>query len=163
MTTPTKRLIAIVIGLALIATACSAAGEAAEGATEAVAAVEANETAYIEAFLAKDLDIFMDTMTEHLVFVDGTFGDYFEGKNAVRSMYSNVIKFVDPDASGVLGQFVSADGRRAISTWEWIGSNCCGEPFDLATALIHEYRDGKIVRKTVCYPSPDTCSRLMGS
>lgn len=160
MTTPTRRLIAIVTGLALIATACSAVGEAAEEPLEAVAA---NETAYIETFLAKDLDGLMDTMTEDVVWVDETFGDYIEGKAAVRSMYSFVIKFADPDASEVLDRFVSADGTRATSTWDWIGTNGFGKSFDLPIALIHEYRDGKIVKETAYYASPDAYSQLMGS
>ena len=163
MTTPTRRLIGIAAGLALIAGACSAASEAAEGAIEAVPAVEANETAYIETFLAKDLDGLMDTMTEDVVWVDETFGDYIEGKDAVRNMYSLVIKFADPDASGVLDRFVSADGTRATSTWDWIGTNGLGKSFDLPIALIHEYRDGKIVKETAYYASPDAYSQLMGS
>ena len=125
--------------------------------------MEANETAHIEAFLAKDIDAIMDTYTEDGVYVDETFGDYFEGKDAIRRMFSFVIVLTDPDVSGVLDRFVSEDGTRAASTWEWSGSNFCGESFDLPFVLIDEYRDNKIVRQTIYYASPDAYSQLMGS
>ena len=67
-----------------------------EGAAEAIAAVEANETAHNEAFLAKDLDALADTWTEDYIFVDETFGDYVEGKAANRALNANVIKWADP-------------------------------------------------------------------
>lgn len=130
---------------------------------DAVAAVEANEAAYTKAFYAHDLDAFMDTYTDDAVFIDETFGDHFEGKAAIRSMYANVIRFSDPDLSEVLDLFVAGDGTTATSTWEWVGTNGFGKPFHLPTALIHEYRDGKIARETVYYASRDAYNQLMGS
>jgi ketosteroid isomerase-like protein len=129
----------------------------------AIAAVEANETAYIDAFYAQDLDAFMDTFTDDAVFIDETFGDYFEGKAAIKSMYRNVITFADPEQSEVVDLFVAEDGTFAGQAAEWIGTNFYGNPFDLPTAVIHEYRDGKIVKETIYYASPDAYGQLMGS
>jgi len=137
-------------------TACS-------DSSEPIATVEGNETAYIEAFLQKDLDALMETMAEDVVFVDETFGDHLVGKAAVRSMYVDVITFGDPGASGVLNRFVSPDASFAASTWDWIGTNAFGKPFDLPIVLVHEYRDGKIVKETTYYASPDAYGQLMGS
>ena len=151
----------------MLAAGCSSApsaeSEADAEAVEAVAAVKANETAYIEAWMAKDLDALMDTMTEDVIWVDETYGDYIEGKAAVTGMYSFVIEFSDPDGTGVLDRFVSEDGGRAASTWEWNGTNAYGKTFDLPIALIHEYRDGKISKQTAYYASPDAYDQLMGS
>ncbi len=162
MTTTTKRTLAFVIGLALIVSACSTATEAGEGTADAVAAVDANEAAYIEAFFAQDLDAFMDAYTDDAIFVDETFGDYFEGKAAIKSMHRNVIQFADPEQSEVVELFVADDATFAASTWEWIGTNFYGNPFDLPLALIHEYRDGRIAKETIYYASPDAYSQLMG-
>jgi len=127
-----------------------------DGATGVIAAVEANETAHIEAFLSEDLDALMDTYTEDAIWVDETYGDYFVGKPRVRSMLSSVMGFTDPNASGVLERFVAEDGTFAASTWEWIGTNAFGTPFDLPYVLIDEYRDGKIAKQTIYYASPDS-------
>lgn len=156
MNTSIRQLLVIVTAVGLTVTACS-------DPSEATTAVEANETAYIEAFLQKDLDALVDTMTEDVVWVDETFSDCIEGKAAVRSMYSSVIRLGDPAVSGVLDRFVSADGTRAASTWEWIGTNALGKSFDLPIVLIHEYRDGKIVKETAYYASPDAYGQLADS
>jgi steroid delta-isomerase-like uncharacterized protein len=129
----------------------------------AVASVEANETAYIEAFFAQDLDALMDTFTDDAVFIDETFGDHIEGKTRIRGMYTNVITFADPDQSELIDGFVADDATFAASTWDWIGTNAYGNPFHLPTALIHEYRDGKIAKETVYYASPDAYGQLKGS
>jgi steroid delta-isomerase-like uncharacterized protein len=155
----TKRALLLAAALLLIAGCGSGADETAE----IIAAVEANETAYIEAWQAQDLDALMDVYTDDVVFVDETFGDYIEGKDRVRSMYSYIIKFADPDGKDVFVRFVSPDGKWAASTGEWVGTNFNGNRFDLPTALIHEYRDGKIVRETVYYASPDARAQLSGS
>ena len=133
-----------------------------EGAAEAIAAVEANKTAHNEAFLAKDLDALADTWTEDYIFVDETFGDYVEGKAANRALNANVIKWADPDKTRVLDRFVSEDGTFAVSTWEWIGTNYVGNPFDLPFAMVAEYRDDKISKQTIYYASPDAYGQLMG-
>jgi len=133
-----------------------------EGAAEAIAAVEANETAHNEAFLAKDLDALADTWTEDYIFVDETFGDYVEGKAANRALNANVIKWADPDKTRVLDRFVSEDGTFAVSTWEWIGTNYLGNPFDLPFVMVAEYRDDKISKQTIYYASPDARSQLLG-
>jgi steroid delta-isomerase-like uncharacterized protein len=134
----------------------------ADANAEAIAAVEANEAAYLEAFLAKDLDAFMDTFTDDAVFIDETFGDHLEGRAAVRGMYTHMIKLADPDLSEELDLYVTGDGTTATSTWEWIGTNAYGDPFHLPLALIHEYRDGKIARETVYYASRNAYNQLMG-
>jgi len=133
-----------------------------EGAAEAIAAVEANETAHNEAFLAKDLDALADTWTEDYIFVDETFGDYVEGKAANRALNANVIKWADPDKTRVLDRFVSEEGTFAVSTWEWIGTNAFGKPFDLPFVMVAEYRDGKIAKQAIYYASPDARSQLLG-
>ncbi len=147
-------LVVLVVALLAIA-GCSS--------SDPTASVEANEAAYAEAFFAKDLDAFMDTFTDDVVFIDETYGDHFEGKAAVRGMYANVITFADPEQSEVIDLFVADDGMFAASTWEWFGTNAYGNPFHLPTALIHEYRDGRIARETVYYASPDAYGQLMGS
>jgi hypothetical protein len=48
------------------------------------------ESARLEAFFAQDLDGFMDAYTDDAIFVDETFGDYLEGKAAIKSMYRNL-------------------------------------------------------------------------
>ena len=128
----------------------------------AVAAVEANETAYIEAWMALDLDALMEAYAEDTLFVDETFGDYMEGKATVRAMLSNIISVTDPDGIELLDRFVSDDGTRAASRWEWGGTNFSGNEFDLPYVVIHEYRDGKIVKETIYYASPNAYSQLMG-
>ena len=130
--------------------------------SETIAGVEANETANIEAFLSKDLDALMDTFTDDVVFVDETYGDYVEGKDAYTRMNAIVIEFTDPEGTEVLDHFISEDGTRAASTWEWVGINYWGNPFSLPHSIINEYRDGKIARQTIYYASPDAYSQLMG-
>lgn len=163
MTSKAKRVIASMVSLGLIATACSTSSAAGEGAAEAVSATEANETAYIEAWQAADLDALMNTMTEDVLWVDETFYDYIEGKDAVRSMYSGVITLGDADGKDVIDRFVSSDGTRAASLWEWVGTNFSGQRFNLPIVLIHEYRDGKIVKETAYYASPNASEQLLGS
>lgn len=141
----------------------AATARKADELAEIIAAVEANETAYIAAWQAQDLAALMDTYTEDAVFVDETFGDYLEGKARVKEMYKYVITFADPDGKDVYDRFVSEDGTWAASTWEWVGTNFNGMRFDLPTALIHEYRDGKIARETIYYASPDARGQLLGS
>ena len=158
MATSVRRVIVFAIGLALVASGCSGGSEADAG----VAAVEANETTYIEAWIAADLDALMDTYTEDAIFVDETYGDYIEGQDRVRNMYSNVLHFTDPDVTEVLDRFVSEDGTRAASRWEWGGTNGFGKAFDLPIVLIHEYRDGKIAKEIVYYASPDAYGQLLG-
>ena len=131
--------------------------------SDSSASVKANEEAYVEAFFAQDLDAFMDTFTDDAVFIDETYGDQLDGKAAVRNMYANVIKFADPDQSELIDGIVADDATFAASTWEWVGTNAFGNPFHLPTALIHEYRDGKIAKETVYYASPDAYGQLMGS
>jgi steroid delta-isomerase-like uncharacterized protein len=149
--------------LTLVVLLLAACGDSADDDAATIDAVEANEAAYTEAFFAQDLDAFMETFTDDAVFIDETFGDRFEGKAAIRSMYANVIKFADPGQSEVLDRHVAGDGTAATSTWEWIGTNGYGNPFHLPTALIHEYRDGKISRETVYYASRNAYDQLMGS
>jgi steroid delta-isomerase-like uncharacterized protein len=146
----------------LVVLLLAACGDSADGDAATIAAVEANEEAYIEAFFAQDLDAFMDTFAEDAIFVDETFGDYLEGKNAINAMYTSVLKFADPDLTEVNDLFVATDGTFAASEWEWIGTNAFGKPFELPLALVHEYRDSKIVRETIYYASPDASSELMG-
>jgi steroid delta-isomerase-like uncharacterized protein len=148
-------LLPVVVVFSLVMLGCSS--------SDPSASVKANEEAYVEAFFAQDLDAFMDTFTDDVVFIDETYGDHFEGKAAVRSMYANVIKFADPDQSELIVGFVADDATSAASTWEWDGTNAFGNPFHLPTALIHEYRDGKIAKETVYYASPDAYGQLMGS
>jgi hypothetical protein len=57
---------------------------------------------------------------------------------------------------------VADDATFAASTWEWIGTNLYGDPFNLSLALIDEYRDGKIAKETIYYASPNAYSQLMG-
>ena len=127
-----------------------------------IAIVKANEAAHFQAFLNKDLDATMDTYADDAVWVDETYGDYIVGKAAVRSMMSRVVQFTDPDASAVLDSFVSEDGTRAVSTWEWKGTDFFGNPFDLPFALIDEYENGKIVKQTIYYASPNSRQLLGG-
>ena len=157
-----NRIVLLAAAMLLIAGCGSSGGEADELA-EIIAAIEANETANFAAWQAQDLDALMDTFTDDVVYVDETFGDYFEGKARVRSMYSYVIAFADRDGTELSTRFVSADGKWAAITSEWVGTNFYGMRFDLPTAVIHEYRDGKIVRETVYYASPDARDQLLGS
>lgn len=130
--------------------------------SETIAEVEANETAATEAFLTKDLDALMDTYTDDVVFVDQTFGDHVEGKDAYKRMNAQVINFTDPEGTEVLDHFISDDGTRAASTWEWSGINYWGKEFDLPFVLINEYRDGKISKQSIYYASPDAYGQLTG-
>jgi steroid delta-isomerase-like uncharacterized protein len=162
MTATTNRAIALVIGLALIATACSDESEDGKGVAAAIAAVEANEAANYEAWMAQDLDALMEVYADDVLFVDETFGDYMEGKAVVRSMLVNMFSVTDPDGIELLDRFVSEDGTRAASQWEWGGTNFAGKEFDLPYVLIHEYRDGKIVKETIYYASPNAYEQLLG-
>ena len=148
-------LLPVVVVFSLVMLGCSS--------SDSSASVKANEEAYVEAFFAQDLDAFMDTFTDDAVFIDETYGDHLEGKAAVRSMYANVIEFADPDQSELIDVFVADDATFVASTWEWVGTNAFGNRFHLPTALIHEYRDGKIAKETVYYASPDAYGQLMGS
>jgi hypothetical protein len=146
----------------VLLTDAAAEHDAVVALNETIAAVEANETANIEAFLSKDVDALMDTFTDDVVFVDETYGDYVEGKDAYTRMNAIVMEFTDPEETEVLDHFISEDGTRAASTWEWVGINYWGNPFSLPHSIINEYRDGKIARQTVYYASPDAYSQLMG-
>lgn len=134
--------------------------EAAVAMRETIAEVEANETAKIEAWMAKDIDAMTNTFTDDVVFVDETFRDHVVGMDEWRRINGTVIKFADPDATKVLDRFVSEDGTRAVAVWEWIGTNFYGKPFDLPFVLIHEYRDGKVAKQSIYYASPDAYSQL---
>ena len=145
----------------VLLTDAAAEHDAVVALNETIAAVEANETANIEAFLSKDLDALMDTFTDDVVFVDETYGDYVEGKDAYTRMNAIVMEFTDPEGTEVLDHFISEDGTRAASTWEWVGINYWGNPFSLPHSIINEYRDGKIARQTIYYASPDAYGQLM--
>jgi hypothetical protein len=103
----------------------------------------------------------MDTFTDDVVFVDETYGDYVEGKDAYTKMNAIVMEFTDPEGTEVRDHFISEDGTRAASTWEWVGINYWGNPFSLPHSIINEYRDGKIARQTIYYASPDAYGQLM--
>jgi steroid delta-isomerase-like uncharacterized protein len=124
---------------------------------------EANEQAFIDAWVAQDLDALLETYAEDILFVDESFNDYMEGKTVVKGMLSNIIGWTDPDAIELLNHFVSDDGTRAVSEWEWGGTNFQGKEFDLPYVMIHEYQDGKIVKETMYYASPHAYDQLMGS
>lgn len=127
-----------------------------------VAATEANEAANQAAFLAQDFDAFMATYADDVVYEDLTFGDRLEGAPAIREMYQTVLSWTDPDATELDG-FVSADGSRAVQVLRWKGtSSVTGRPFDLPTLVLHEYRDGRIVKESLYYAAPDTTTQLMG-
>lgn len=130
--------------------------------SENIDEVEASETVNIAAFLDKDLDALMDTYTEDVVFVDRTFGDHVVGRDEYRKMNADVIAWADPDATEVVDRFVSEDGTRAVTIWEWIGTNYFGKDFDLPFVMINEYRDGKVARQSIYYASPDAYNQLMG-
>ena len=104
-----RRFVALTLVLLLL----PGCGDAADGDAEAIAAVEANEEAYIDAFFAKDLDAVMDTFADDVVFVDQTFSDYLEGKAAVETMYTGALSMTDPELSEVTDHFVAADGTFA--------------------------------------------------
>ena len=130
---------------------------------DAVAATEANETAYLDAFFAGDLDAIMATYTEDAIFEDQTFGDYREGKLSVRGMVGAAIRLTDADTTEVLDRFVSADGSRAVVVERWVGTNYLGAPFDLPIVAIHEYRDGKIAKESIYYAARDAYAQLTQS
>ncbi|MEA2009394.1 MAG: nuclear transport factor 2 family protein, partial [Actinomycetota bacterium] len=134
--------------------------DAAAELSKTIAQVEANETAKIEAWLAKDIDAMTNTFTDDVVMVDETFRDHTVGMDEWRRINGIVIKFADPDATKVVDRFVSEDGTRAVAVWEWIGSNFYGKPFDLPFVLIHEYRDGKVAKQSIYYASPDAYGQL---
>ncbi len=163
MTITANRAIALMIGLVLIATGCSDESEDGKEVAAAIAVVVANETASHEAWMAQDLDALMDTYADEILYVDETFGDHMEGKSVVRGMLSNIFSVTDPDEIELLDRFVSEDGTRAISQWQWGGTNFYGRVFDLPYVLIHEYRDGKIVKETLYYASPNAREQLLGS
>jgi steroid delta-isomerase-like uncharacterized protein len=146
----------------LLADAAADRGESV-AISDALMRSRTNETAYIEAWIAQDLDAMMETYTDDTLFVDETFGDYMEGKDIVRNMLTNIFSVTDPDGIELLDSFVSDDGTRAVSQWEWGGTNFNGNKFDLPFVLIHEYRDGKIVKETIYYASPNAREQLMGS
>ena len=150
------------IPFTLVVLLLAGCGDVADGDAEAIAAVEANEEAYIDAFFAKDLDAVMDTFADDAVFIDETFGDHLEGKVAVETMYTGVLAMVDPELSEVTDHFVAADGTFAAGEFVWIGTNFHGEPFELPLVSIHEYRDGKIVREAIYYASPNAYTELTG-
>lgn len=146
----------------LLADAAADRGESV-ALSDALMRSRTNETAYIEAWMALDLDALMETYTDDTLFVDETFGDYMEGKDIVRNMLTNIFSVTDPDGIELLDHFVSEDGTRAASQWEWGGTNFNGKEFDLPYVVIHEYRDGKIVKETIYYASPNAREQLLGS
>jgi steroid delta-isomerase-like uncharacterized protein len=128
-----------------------------------VTPTEANETANLDAFFARDLDAMMATYAEDAIFEDLTFGDYLEGEAAVRGMIAVVLRLTDVDATEVLDRFVSADGSRAVLVERWTGTNYLGAPFDLPIVLIHQYRDGKIAKESIYYAAQDAYAQLTQS
>jgi len=149
------------IPFTLVVLLLAGCGDSADGDAEAIAAVEANEEAYSDAFFAKDVDALMDTFADDVVFVDQTFGDHLEGKNAVKAMYATALRMTDPELSKVTHRFVAADGTFAALESVWIGTNVSGKPFELPLVSIHEYRDGKIVREAMYYASSNARSQLL--
>ena len=148
------------VPFSLVVLLLAGCGDSADGGAEAITAVEANEEAYLDAFFAKDLDAVMDTFADDVVFVDQTSSDYLEGEDAVAAMYTGALRMTDPERSAVTDRFVAADGTFAASEWEWIGTSFYGKPFDLPLVVVHEYRDGKIVREAMYYASPNAYSQL---
>jgi len=144
------------IPFTLVVLLLAGCGDSADGDAEAIAAVEANEEAYFDAFSAKDVDGVMDTFADDVVFVDQTFGDYLEGKEVVKAMYATALEMTDPELTEVTDHFVAA------MEYVWIGTSIYGKPFEIPLVLIHEYRDGKIVREAMYYASPNVYSQLGG-
>ena len=127
---------------------------------DAVAATQANEAAFNEAFWAEDIDAVMATFTDDVIFEDELFGDYLEGADAVRDMYEAVFYITDPGTNEVVDQFISADGSRAVQILRWRGINGSGRPFDIPTLALHEYRDGKIAKEVMFYADRDAFAKL---
>jgi steroid delta-isomerase-like uncharacterized protein len=150
------------ITLALLAGLAGAVSAHSEEEPEATATA-ANEAAYLDAFLAQDLDAIMATFTDDAVFEDQTFGDHLEGTPAVRGMERAVFRLTDPEATELLDHFVSSDGSRAVMVWRWAGTSAMGREFDLPTLLVHEYRDGRIAKESIYYAARDTYAQLTES
>ena len=127
---------------------------------DAVAATQANEAAFNEAFWAEDIDAVMATFTDDVVFEDELFGDYLVGAEAVRGMYEAVFQITDPGSNERVDQFVSSDGSRAIQILRWRGTSGSGRPFDIPTLALHEYRDGKISKEVMFYADRDAFAKL---
>jgi steroid delta-isomerase-like uncharacterized protein len=158
----TRLLLEGVLTLALVGGLSAALMAQDDGPVPAdlVAATEANEAAYIEAFWAEDIDAVMATFTEDAVFEDQLFGDYLEGAEAIRGMYEAVFQITDPGSNQLLDRFVSSDGTRAVQVVRWRGTSGSGKPFDIPTLVLHEYRDGKIAKDVMYYAARDTYAQL---
>ena len=161
----TRLLLVAALTLAVVGgpSAAVAAQDAEPVPADPVAATEANETAYLDAFFAGDLDAIMATFAEDAIFEDQTFGYYSEGNAFVRGMDRNALRMTDMDATELLDRFVSADGSRAVVVERWIGTNYRGAPFDLPIVAIHEYRDGKIAKESIYYAARDAYAQLTQS
>lgn len=159
---PLQRTSVFVLTLALLAgLGGSSLGQAEqEVLPEAVAATQANEAAFHEAFWAEDIDAVMATFTDDVVFEDELFGDYLEGADAVRGMYEAVFYITDPGTNEVIDQFISADGSRAVQILRWRGTSGSGQSFDIPTLALHEYRDGKIAKEVMYYADRDAFAKL---
>ena len=157
-----RRTSVIVFTLALLAAHGSSglAQDEPQVLPDAVAATQANEAAYSEAFFAEDIDAVMATFTDDVIFEDELFGDYLVGADAVRGMYEAVFYITDPGTNEVVDQFISADGSRAVQILRWRGISGSGRPFDIPTLAIHEYRDGKIAKEVVYYADRDAFAKL---
>jgi ketosteroid isomerase-like protein len=139
------------------------AGDDETAATDQASATAANEAAYLDAFVAKDLDAFMATFSDDPIFEDRTFGDYLVGAVAVRDMENAVLRMTDHEVSTLLDHFVSADGARAVQIWQWAGTNYLGRPFDMPILVVHEYQDGKIAKESLYYAAGDAYAQLTQS
>ena len=146
------RQVALILAALLIVVGCSTSDPTAD--------VEESEAAHLDAFFAEDIDALLATFTDDALFIDETFGDSIEGKAQLRSFYEDVFRISDPEMTEVLDAFVSSDASRATSVWEWRGVSAYGNPFDLPSVLVHEYRGGLISKQSIYYASRDAYDQL---
>ncbi len=122
------------------------------------------QTAYVEAYLAGDVDAQLAVVGADVEFTNAAFNDHREGAAQYERLLNWVVEMTDRQATEVVRRFVSDDGTYGVIEYHWIGSRTDnGEPFDLNLLQVHEYDDdGMVVTVTNYWGDRDVYEQLVG-
>lgn len=152
-----KMLTLLTIGLFAVPLAAGCSGD-----SQADKAQE-TQTAYVEAYLAGDVDAQLALVGADVEFTNAAFDDHREGKAAFKTLLTWVHDRTDGEATKVVRRFVSDDGSFGTVEMQWIGPRSDGDLFEVNLLQVHEYDDdGMVVSVTNYWGDRDFYEQLMG-
>ena len=121
------------------------------------------QTAYLDAYMAGDVDGQLALVGDDVEFTNIAFNDHREGKASYETLLKWVHLRTDVDATEIVRRFVSDDGAFGTVEIQWIGTRTDGEPFDINMLQVHEYDDdGMLVSVTNYWGDRDAYGQLIG-